>query len=128
MEFSRDILLGSDTIGTAKVSREGLYYKFSCKCFLTGEVVFKIVAECGDKTASLGICVPKGKRFGLEKRIPVKMLGEGQLVLRAVPNRPDLAGEFVPLRPEEPFAYIERLQKCHIEKRGSILGVVLEDI
>lgn len=128
MECSMDILLGSDVIGTAKVNREGLYYKFCCKCFLSGEVVFKIVAECDNKKANLGICVPKDGAFGLEKRIPVKQLGEGCIAIRAVPNHGDLTGEFVPLRPEEPFTYLERLQKCHIERRGNVLGVVLEGI
>ena len=125
MEYARDILLGNDVIGTAIVSREGLYYCIRCTCALTGEVVFKIIAQCGDRSVSLGVCVPKNDAFGLEKRIPVKQLGDGRPVFMAVPNHQQMTGKFVPLRPEEPFAYIERLQNAYLEKRGEILGAIL---
>lgn len=127
MDFSKDIFLGSDVIGAARICREGLYYRFSCKCHLSGEVVFKIVADCGKETVNIGICVPKNGGFGLEKSVPVKMLGKQQFVLRAVPNHLDTGGKFIPLRPEEPFAYIQRLQNSHLEKRGDTVGIVLDE-
>ncbi len=126
MEYLCEILLGNDVIGTAAVSRAGLYYHICCNCMLSGKVIFKIVAECDNKSESLGICVPKGDSFGLEKKVPVKKLGEGIIKFRAVPNHPNMHERFIPIKPEEPFAYIERLQKSHLQKRENILGVVLE--
>lgn len=127
MEISNDILLGNEVIGTVTFRKVGLYYHFRCSCNLTGEVVFKIIATCENKNVSLGVCVPKDRVFGLEKKVPVKQLGEGAMTFRAVPNRPDTSTAFVPIKPEEPFAYIERLQNSHLKRHGDTIGVILSE-
>lgn len=125
MEECYDILLAEQPIGTAFVKREGLYYSFRCCCRLSGQVIYKLIVTCAEKQESLGICVPRGKDFGLETRLPVKRLGEGKLSFYAVPRHTELKGRFVPIRAEEPFAYIDKLQKAHLEIRGSQIGIVL---
>lgn len=128
MEIFCDVMLGNDPVGTGRITKEGLYYHFFCSCRFTGQVVFSIFAACGDNHIDLGICVPKDNRFILDKRIPAKRLGEGEITLFAQPRHPELTGKFVPILAEEPFAYLERLQKCCLKKRGKTLGVVLDDV
>lgn len=122
-----EILLGGKPIGTAGVRREGLYYCFDCRCSLSGEIVYRLVARCGERTAHLGIPVPEGGRFVLRTRIPVKRLGEGPMQLRAEPKHGPLEGKFIPLSPEEPFRYLRRLENAFLLVRGGQVGVVLTE-
>ena len=127
MDDFYDIMLADKPIGTASVKREGLYYSFRCHCRLSGDVIYKLVVSCGDKAESLGVCVPRGNSFGLETRLPVKRLGEGSLAFRAVPKHMELEGRFVPIRADEPFAYIDRLHKAHLEIRGNQTGILFPE-
>jgi len=128
MDIYCDILFGNEPVGTAKIKKEGLYYRFSCSCRFTGRVVFSIFADCGDRHVNLGVCVPKDNAFILEKRIPAKALGDGQITLYAQPRHAPMDENFVPIRAEEPFEYIEKLQKSYLCRRGETVGVVLEEI
>ncbi len=121
MEY--EVLLGGQPIGKAKVERQGLYYSISCRCRLSGEVVYKVTVSCGENTENLGILVPESGAFVLTTRIPVKRLGEGELAFQAVPRHTELRGKFVPISPETPFAYISRLENAFLEIRQGQLGI-----
>lgn len=127
MEEYYDIMLADQSIGTASVKRVGLYYSFCCRCRLSGDVIYKLIVSCGENEESLGVCVPRGNGFGLETRLPVKRLGEGSMRFFAAPRHRELKGRFVPIRAEEPFAYIDKLQKAHLEIRGGQMGIVLPE-
>ena len=127
MDKVYDIMLGDEPVGCAQVKREGLYYSFCCSCKLSGDVLCKIVVICGERTEDLGICVPKGNEFGLEKKVPVKRLGDGALHFIVAPKHGEIKGKFIPIHADEPFAYIGNLQKAHLEMRGTQIGAVLHD-
>lgn len=121
-----DLRLGRDTVGTVQVLREGLYYRFICRCKLTGDVVCRLAVRCGDKQENLGVVVPVGDGFGLDKKLPVKRLGEGQMEFFLGPKHDRVMGEFVPIRPEEPFAYIARLKNAFLARQEGQIGVVIK--
>lgn len=125
MTGTYEIMEGDRLVGRAKVERQGLYYHFSCRCKLSGEVVYRIIVRCGGKEANLGICVPVDGEFGTDKKVPVKSLGEGRLEFLLLPKHEDIRGKFIPIHPEEPFAYIHRLQDAFLERRGENLGIVI---
>ena len=127
MEETYQILMGGKEIGTAKVTRQGLYYCFDCRCDLSGEVICRLTVTCGEKIHNLGIPVPEGDTFALRTRLPVKQLGEGKLRFQAQPNHRSVEGQFVPISPEEPFAYLSRLQDAFLEFREGVPGVVILD-
>ena len=58
-------------------------------------------------------------------RIPIKRLGEGELQFRAVPRHMEMQGQFIPVTPEEPFAYLSRLENAFMEIRSGKAGIVL---
>ncbi len=120
------IMLGDCCAGTAQVSREGLYYRIQCRCQLSGEVMYKIMASFGETQIDLGICVPKGDKFVLEKRIPAKQIGEGHIEFSLVPRHLSVQGLFIPIRAEEPFAYLQHLENAYLEARNGQLGAVIE--
>lgn len=125
MEGNYSVLFGGQSAGKVRVFRQGLYYRFWCRCQLSGEVVCRLYVRCGGKEERLGILVPTGDGFGLDTRVPVKRIGEGkpEFFLRPVHDGP--GGTFVPLSPEEPFAYLSRLKDAYLEKREGKTGVLL---
>ena len=122
-----EVYLGDKRVGTVEVARQGLYYRFRCRCSLSGEVICKLVVTCGGREENLGVLVPEGDGFGLETRLPVKRLGDGEMKFRVVPRHTGVTGNFVPLAPEEPFAYITRLKDAYLEKRDGQVGIVFAE-
>ena len=127
MDQNFDILRGEEKIGKAEVKREGLYYRFRCCCSLTGEVLYRLTATCSGRTENLGILIPVGDAFRLEKRLPASRFKAEAFVIRAVPANPDRGSQFIPVFPEEPFHYIARLNAARMERRDGQIGVIFED-
>ena len=122
-----DICLGSTVVGQATVEKQGLYYRISCRCDMAGDTMRRIHVICGGKQENLGICVPMGSSFGLEKRIPCKHLGEGIPEFFLTPRDPATQGKFVPVYPEEPFAYMSKLKGAFLEIRDGQMGIVVQE-
>ena len=127
MEGIYPIELSGREIGQAEVTRQGLYYHFTCRCRLTGEVICRLAAVCGDQMENLGVPVPETGYFVLQKNVPVSKLKDGNLRIRVVPRHPQLDGKFIPIRPEEPFAYLSRLKDAYLQRRGGQLGIVIRE-
>ena len=127
MEGYYELCMGKDTVGKVQVLRQGLYYRFICRCKLSGDVVYRLTVRCGDATENLGILVRTGDGFGLDKKVPVRHLGEGKMEFLLLPKSDRLGGTFIPIRPEEPFAYIARLQDAFYAQRNGQAGIVIKD-
>lgn len=123
-----EICFGQDKAGKVQVLREGLYYRFICRCRLTGDVVCRLAVRCGDAQENLGVVVPVGDGFGLDKKIPVKRLGEGKMEFFLCPKHDQVMGKFVPICPEEPFAYISRLKTSFLVRQNGQVGILIEDM
>ena len=68
-----------------------------------------------------------GERFGLSTKVPIKRLGQGTMRFQALPKHRKLEGEFIPVYPEEPFAYLTRLQNAFLAVRDGQVGVVIRE-
>lgn len=112
--------------GKVSVQRQGLYYHFLCRCDLCADVMYRLIVTCGENQESLGILVPKNGCFILEKKLPVKRIGEGVLSFSLVPKQERFTGTFVPICPEEPFAYISRLKHSFLILRDGQPGICIE--
>ncbi len=117
-----DVMLGGASIGKVQVTREGLYSRITARCRLTGEVMYKLFATDGEAAQDLGIFVPNGSAFEVRTKIATKHL-PNHPQFEARPKKSERAGLFVPLSPQEPFAYIKRLEAAYLEKRRGILGI-----
>lgn len=107
-------------VGTVNVEKQGLYYRFSCRCE-PGKGMHRLLLRSGGKETDLGLCVPMADGFGTEKRLPIKQCGTGTPEFFLRPKD----GHFVPISPEEPFRYIHRLENAFLERRGHQLGIVI---
>lgn len=113
---------GQEQIGKVRLEKQGLYYRLSCRCAVK-DGMYRLTASCGEKQENLGILLPMGDGFGLDTRLPVKRLGEGEFHFRIQHNS---ARTFVPICPEEPFSYIERLKKSFLEIKDGQMGIYVE--
>ena len=84
----------------------------------------RLQVDCGDNGVDLGVVVPVDGGFGLDTRIPVKRLGTGQMRFLLKPKHDIKHTAFVPVYPEEPFAYIERLKEGFLARKDGQVGIV----
>ena len=111
-----EVTLDGRPAGKAQVTRQGLYYHVVCRCSLSGEVMYRLEVSCGEKRENLGVLVPGENGFGLDTRFPISRVGRGVLSFRLLPRHDPLQGRlFVPITPEEPFAYLSRLKDAFLE-------------
>lgn len=127
LEGNYGVYFGKQLAGKVQVQRQGLYYRFICRCQISGDVVCRLHVSCGDKRENLGVVVPVDGGFGLDTKLPVKRLGEGKMEFTLIPKHEVLEGTFVPIYPEEPFAYIERLKEGFLVKKGEQVGVAFKE-
>lgn len=115
MEGTYGVYFGTQMAGKVQVTRQGLYYRFSCRCRLTGDVMCRLRISSGGRRESLGVVVPMDGGFGLDTRLPVKKLGQGTPEFALVPKHEIGGSRLVPICPEEPFSYIARLKAAFLE-------------
>lgn len=127
MKESRDLVMAGEKLGTVTFWQEGLYMHFSCRCRLSGEVMFHLMAQCADGVCCLGLLCPMDGVYGLEKRIPMKQLGQGRLEFSLRPRHAPVGGRFVPMRCDEPFAFLDQIAQARYAVRDGQRGLVLPE-
>ena len=122
-----EIRRGTERVGWATVEKQGLYYRICCRCSIGGEGMRRIVMTCGKIREDLGICVPVNGEFGMETKIPCKRFGKETPEFSLLPKYPGVQGKFVPVYPDEPFAYMTRLKGAFLEVRDGQPGIVITE-
>lgn len=122
-----DVKIGEVTVGKAKVEKQGLYYRFVCRCRLSGDTMHRLEVSCGGKQWDLGICVPVNGYFCVDKKLPRKQFPGDKPVFRLVPKGGENRGKYVPVYPEEPFAYMAKLKNAYLEIRDGQAGLVISE-
>jgi len=126
MEGNYGVYFGDRLCGKVQVLRQGLYYRFVCRCHLTGEVICSLRAVFPDREESLGVLVPMDDGFGLSTRIPAKRF-DGKLIRFRAAARQEIIKEFFsPIYPEEPFGYLELLKKAYLVKKDGQIGMTVK--
>ena len=128
MEDSFSVTVCGKHAGKVQVQRQGLYYHFFCSCKLSGDIIYRLMVTCGSKRENLGILVPQEGSFVLNTKVPVKRIGRGDLSFTLQPRQETPAGVFVPISPEEPFAYISRLKRSFLILKEGQAGIQMEQM
>ena len=121
-----DIYAGTQIVGQAEVIKEGLYYRFSCKCTPPNEGVHRITVSDGNNTKDLGICVPAGEWFCLVTRMPIKYLSGDKLEFALVPRDRQVVS--VPIATDEPFADLDKLDSAHLEESDGKTEIIIDPV
>ena len=125
MEGTYPVAFGRQPVGKVQVLRQGLYYRFVCRCKVNSQIVCRLMVNCGNATESLGIVVPMDDGFGLETRLPVKRFSAGEVSFSLVPKLEQTGEKFYPIYPEEPFAYVAKLKESYLCYREGQAGIVV---
>ena len=125
MDGRYEVFQEGKAVGKVEVCREGLYYRFSCRCRPAGDGMMRLWMTCGEEETDLGLCVPMEGVVGTEKRISAKLCGPGEPQFCLYHKDDIFRGRFIPLSPEEPFRYLHRLENAFLERRGRQIGIVL---
>ncbi len=120
MEGTYDVYFGAEAVGRVRVERQGLYYQFSCAC-VWQEGMYHLMAN-GEK---LGLMVPSDGKLCLQTRLPAKRFEQRDVRFSLLPKHAKMTLSFIPLRPEEPFSYLRRLENAYLARRDGQIGVVL---
>ena len=116
-------MLGSDKRGTVTVTAQDLYWLIRCRCRLYSDVMQELVAKAGQKQVRLGLLAPEAGSYCLQTRIVKKELPFfDEFFLRP---RHSSQEAFYPIKPEEPFGYLHRLEDAYLARRGDEIGLVL---
>ena len=126
MEGKYSVTVDGSHAGKVVIQKKGLYYHFSCRCCLPGDMLYRLVVSSGGIQENLGILVPKECGFGLDTQLPVKRIGKGQPTFFLVPKQQSLSGIFIPIKPEEPFAYISRLKRSFLVLQNGESGIIMD--
>lgn len=150
MAETYEIKYGDASAGTAQMEKQGLYCSFSCRCRLPDDGLYRIHVISGDSREDLGICVPMDGAFGMDKRIPAKRLGEGEMRFELVskdwkpqaavtpqPAEPAVEEEistpepveetFVPVSEEEPFEHLDKLENAMLAEQDGQIGIIIQE-
>ena len=125
MVCTYDVVLGGQPMGRVTVRKQGLYLQFDCQCNLSGEVMFDLIACVGQQREKLGLLTPELGKYTLRTKLPAKRLREGALSFLLQPRHSSMKDRFVPVRPDEPFAYIHRLEDAYLAICDGQVGIVL---
>ena len=64
-----DIFWDSNKVGLAQIRQQGLYSLISCRCSFDTSAIYRIIIKGQTRDIYLGVCVPVGDAFVLEKKI-----------------------------------------------------------
>ena len=128
MEGAFSVTLRGKQVGKVLVKKQGLYYSFCCRCDLCEDAIYRLTVICGTVRENLGILVPEDGSFVLETRKPVKMIGEGDCRFTLCTKQERTSDTFVPISPEEPFAYISRLKQSFLVLREGQPGIRITEM
>ncbi len=119
------LTMGNRDVGKVQVISEGLYVRIVCHAELYGSVMYRLVAVCDGRRESIGILAPQNGGYGLDRKIPAKRMKTENLEFILIPSHERADGRFIPLHPEEPFEYLDRLKDAYMERQKDQVGVVI---
>ena len=117
-----DIISNGEQIGYVNVEKEGLYYKFVCKCTFHDQNVHRVVVSDGESVLKLGICVPDGDKFTLLSRVPVKYLKGKNLRFWVESN----CSSCIPVSSGKPFAQLDKLETARLQITNGQPSIIID--
>ena len=114
-------------MGKVQLIRQGLYWRVICRCQCSNDLVRRLYAVWDDCRENLGVLVPEEDGFRLDRRIPVKRLRTDGVKFMLSTGGHSREGKLVPVSPEEPFAYIDRLYEGFLRPANGRVYLELKD-
>ena len=126
MSDSYDVFLSGEKVGVIAVRKNGLFYGFDCKCTLRKTAIYTVIACCGDRNVNLGVLIPNGDVFCLQKQIPVKKLGEGNWSFSVEEKNKQNTMTFYAVDENKPFRHIDKLVNAYWDCQNGQIGIKVQ--
>lgn len=103
MEENYAVMYRGEQVGKLQMQKQGLYCRIQCRCQLPGDDIYRLKMLTGDDSTHIGVLVPEGDGFLLDKKIPAKRIPSGELsfVVRGSREAEVREPEKMPEKPEE---------------------------
>ena len=126
MESYYEVYLGNKQVGKVQIIQQGLYRRVICRCRMQDTGIYRLYAVFGGRQENIGVIVPDGEGWILDKKIPEKRL-RGDIERFVLSDNRNVQHEsFVAISPEEPFLYIDRLKNAFLESENGRIGVRIQ--
>ena len=123
MEGTYPVCSAGQVVGSVCVQKQGLYYAFHGQCKLTGEVMFRMQMNIGGHIWDLGVLTPEKEMFRVHTKLVAKELGQGSPLFTLKPNHKPNMTISAQIAPQEPFAYLSKLQQAYIYRDGGSVWI-----
>lgn len=123
-----NVTYAGHSAGTCKITRSGLYYKFSCHCKRVTEQVCRLKLECSGEQVDLGIVLPQEDYLLLERQIAVKNIPHGKPVFTLLVNGKTVpeGEQFIPVFEDQPICCLRQLSSARFALRDGIHGIIIK--
>ena len=112
MEGNYPVLLHGASAGTVTITQKGLYYGFYAQCQLPSRPC-RLQAVFSDMIMDLGIFVPQGAFYCVQKWVPVKKMGKGTVSFQVADQEAENT-KYIRADPNSPFPYLENLMQMRL--------------
>ena len=115
-----EILWGTEKVGEALITREGLYYRFQCRCRLDPGV-YRLIAVSADREWDLGVLLPELDSFRINTKVPAKCFLSEEFSFYLETKR----SRFIAVREGEPVPFLCQLRNAAYAYRNGQPGILL---
>lgn len=119
------VFLAGSPVGQAIVTQEGMFWRVRCHCKASADVPFTLQAAWGEEILDLGLLANSGEELTVTARINKKKVPQGKPVFRILVKHRNTVEQFLPISPEEPFAYLSKLKDAYLIYKGNQPGIAL---
>ncbi len=119
-----EVLFHQKPVGTMEVSRDGLYYRFCCKCKLPQNQIFRITVSYGNEHVNLGVLIPCNDTFHLDTKRPIKLFTQAEPLFTVTSDTEN----WIPIREDRPFPRIEDLENGIYCEQDGVPGILFTDL
>ena len=154
MEDNYAVIYRGEQVGKLQMQKQGLYCRLQCRCQLPGDDIYRLKMLTGEDSTHIGVLVPEGDGFLLDKKIPAKRIPSGELsfvvrgsreaevretekpeeVPEETPNetpeetreKKHEETEFVPICEEEPFPALEQVRDSVLAWQDDQPGIFIQ--
>ena len=104
MEENYAVMYRGEQVGKLQMQKQGLYCRIQCRCQLPGDDIYRLRMIQGKDSIHIGVLVPEGDGFLLDKKIPAKRIPSGELsfAVRGSRDVENIEPEKLPEKAEEP--------------------------
>ena len=127
LKMQYEIFMQGQSAGTATVEKEGLYFTFTCICYLQTRGIYRVSVSQGDHSENLGVLLPSGSVYKLTTKIPQNRFSAEEFTFQIMDTQKKASGTFVPLVSGQPYFHISALRRSCLKKLDGQIFIYLMD-